>query len=96
LDQGVKTVTYAFKSKVWNKLFSRQQQYNLHRNFRQEDDHFRKLLERIRRGTLDKRDHKLLKSLNRELELEEGIKPVHLYVLIRPFKLIADCPGSWT
>jgi len=75
-------------------LFSRQQQYNLHRNYRQEDDSFRKLLERVRRGTLDKRDHKLLKSLSRELELEEGIKPVHLYVSIAGSELTADYPGG--
>ena len=92
----MKIVTYAFKSNVWNRLIPRQQQYNLHHNFRQEDDSFRKLLERVRRGTLDKRDHKLLKSLSRELELEEGIKPVHLYVYSAEFELKADYPGSWT
>jgi hypothetical protein len=76
-------------------LFSRQQQYNLHRNYRQEDDSFKKLLERIRRGTLDKRDHKLLKSLSRELELDEGIKPVHLYASIPESELTARLPRKW-
>jgi len=38
------------------------------------------MLERMRRGYLSKEDHKLLKTFKRELEMEEGLKPVYLSV----------------
>ena len=79
-DQVTKTVTYAFDSKVWTRLYPRAQCFNLGQNYRQEDRHFRGVLERMRRGYLSKEDHKLLKTFKRELEMEEGLKPVYLSV----------------
>jgi hypothetical protein len=34
----------------------------------------------MRRGYLSQQDHKLLKTFKRELDMEEGLKPVYLYV----------------
>jgi len=97
-DQGFKTVTYAFDSKVWERLFPPQQRFNLGFNFRQGDDHFRGVLERMRRGYLSQRDHTLLKGLRRELELDEGMKPVHLLVTYKVTfakKLMVVYRESW-
>jgi ATP-dependent DNA helicase PIF1 len=81
---NIKIATFAFDSEVWPQLFHRNHQYNLERNFRQEDAPFRQLLERMRRGYLDRRDHTTLRSLRRNLPQDGAIQPVFLSVLLDP------------
>lgn len=52
----------------------------------------------MRRGYLSPRDHTLLKGLRRELELDEGMKPVHLLVTYKVTfakKLMVVYRESW-
>jgi ATP-dependent DNA helicase PIF1 len=83
-NSNIKIATFAFDSEVWPQLFHRNHQYNLERNFRQEDAPFRQLLERMRRGYLDRRDHTTLRSLRRNLPQDGAIQPVFLSVLLDP------------
>lgn len=77
-------MSYAFDSNVWDKLFPRSNMVTLMNVFRQSDMTFVDCLENMRRGVVSDEHDALLRSLDRPLNISDGIRPVSLFVCLRP------------
>lgn len=71
-------VVFAFDADCWNYLFPRDNIVHLKSVFRQTDEGFVKTLENMRRGRLTERQDALLRSLDRPVDMADGIEPVRL------------------
>lgn len=71
---------YAFEGEAWPKIFPRDNMSGLTRVFRQKDDTFVALLERMRKGRVTPADQVTLKRCDRKIVYADGIEPVGLSV----------------
>ena len=70
---------FAFESACWPDLFPFGQMKALTQVYRQRDDSFVKILERMRRGEVSNGDIETLQQCDRPVEYADGIEPVSLY-----------------
>lgn len=70
---------FAFEADCWNTLFPTGQMKALTQVYRQRDDSFVKILERMRRGQIWEADIQTLKRCDRSVAYNDGIDPVSLY-----------------
>lgn len=73
---------FAFDAPCWDSLFPLDSIVQLQSVFRQKDARFIKTLECMRRGTLSPAQNRLLASLDRKIDVSDGIEPVKLYVVL--------------
>lgn len=71
-------VVFAFQAQCWDSLIPLDNQHDLTKVYRQTDDTFVKLLEKMRFGTVNSSDADILRGLSRKLEYEDRIEPVGL------------------
>jgi ATP-dependent DNA helicase PIF1 len=69
---------FAFEGKAWPKVFPRDNMSGLTRVFRQKDDRFVELLERMRKGIVTETDRTAIKRCDRKVVYADGIEPVGL------------------
>ncbi|KAI3639501.1 hypothetical protein MIR68_002516 [Amoeboaphelidium protococcarum] len=70
---------YCFEAESWQRVI--QNKFVLTKIFRQKDDVFVRVLNEMRTNSLSEDSIRLLKSLNRPLELPDGIQPAELFSL---------------
>lgn len=73
------TPRFAFEASCWPDLFASGQMKALTQVFRQRDDSFVKILERMRKGEVRTEDITALQRCARPVEYPDGIEPVSLY-----------------
>ncbi|KAK4684447.1 ATP-dependent DNA helicase PIF1, partial [Tremellales sp. Uapishka_1] len=97
-DETIPT-KFAFEAKSWNRVIHCKNIVTLDVVYRQRDDRFVMLLERMRKGRLMEEDEQLLQTLDRPLVYADGINPVGLYPTRREVDAInmselAKLPGA--
>jgi len=68
----VNETEFCFESSLWNKLFEKNCQIDFHTIFRQKETEFQRILNQIRKGTIDKKDVSVLrKYMNHETQKDK-------------------------
>jgi hypothetical protein len=71
---------FAFDADSWTAVIKRENMHALTRVFRQKEDRFVGILERMRRGMVKSEDAETLRMCQRTVRYDDGIEPVALYV----------------